>query len=166
MRFLYSLLLSTLSIATLTNATTYFKEGFDKDWKSRWVVSKWKQSSGEAGNWKVSAGEWYGDKDLSAGLQTSQDARFYSISSKFKSTFDATDKDLVFQFSVKFPQKIDCGGGYVKLLPANTDQEEFNGDSPYYVMFGPDICGTSTKKVHVIFNYKGENKLIKKKYCL
>lgn len=29
-------------------------------------------------------------------------------------------------------------------------------------MFGPDICGSSTKKVHVIFNYKGENHLIKK----
>ena len=29
-------------------------------------------------------------------------------------------------------------------------------------MFGPDICGYSTKRVHVIFNYKGENHLIKK----
>jgi len=29
-------------------------------------------------------------------------------------------------------------------------------------MFGPDICGTSTKRVHVIFSYKGKNLLIKK----
>jgi calreticulin len=29
-------------------------------------------------------------------------------------------------------------------------------------MFGPDICGSSTKKTHVIFNYKGKNHLIKK----
>jgi len=29
-------------------------------------------------------------------------------------------------------------------------------------MFGPDICGTSTKKIHVIFNYKGQNLLVKK----
>mmetsp|Transcript_17950 Transcript_17950/g.27765 ORF Transcript_17950/g.27765 Transcript_17950/m.27765 type:complete len:318 (+) Transcript_17950:836-1789(+) len=29
-------------------------------------------------------------------------------------------------------------------------------------MFGPDICGYSTKKVHVIFTYKGKNHLIKK----
>merc|ERR1712004_384180 len=28
-------------------------------------------------------------------------------------------------------------------------------------MFGPDICGYSTKKVHVIFNYEGKNHLIK-----
>merc|ERR1719318_2059873 len=29
-------------------------------------------------------------------------------------------------------------------------------------MFGPDICGPGTKKVHVIFNYKGKNLLTKK----
>lgn len=27
---------------------------------------------------------------------------------------------------------------------------------------GPDICGPGTKKVHVIFNYKGQNLLTKK----
>merc|ERR1711963_886074 len=27
---------------------------------------------------------------------------------------------------------------------------------------GPDICGPGTKKVHVIFNYKGQNHLVKK----
>lgn len=29
-------------------------------------------------------------------------------------------------------------------------------------MFGPDICGSSTKKVHLIFNYDGKNHLLKK----
>merc|ERR1711874_490516 len=37
-----------------------------------------------------------------------------------------------------------------------------HGDSPYLIMFGPDICGPGTKKVHVIFNYKGQNHLVKK----
>ncbi|GJR75745.1 calreticulin isoform X1 [Tanacetum coccineum] len=32
----------------------------------------------------------------------------------------------------------------------------------YSIMFGPDICGYATKKVHVILTYNGENKLIKK----
>ena len=27
---------------------------------------------------------------------------------------------------------------------------------------GPDICGPGTKKVHVIFGYKGKNHLVKK----
>jgi calreticulin len=29
-------------------------------------------------------------------------------------------------------------------------------------MFGPDICGTSTRKTHVIFTYDGKNLLVKK----
>ena len=37
-----------------------------------------------------------------------------------------------------------------------------HGDSEYNIMFGPDICGYSTKKVHVIFRYNGENHLVKK----
>merc|ERR1711959_76652 len=42
------------------------------------------------------------------------------------------------------------------------DAEKFEGSSEYNIMFGPDICGSSTKKTHVIFNYKGKN-LDKKK---
>ena len=40
--------------------------------------------------------------------------------------------------------------------------KSFGGDTPYSIMFGPDICGYSTKKVHVILTYKGKNHLIKK----
>jgi len=45
----------------------------------------------------------------------------------------------------------------------DTDQSKFGGDSPYQIMFGPDICGPSTRKTHVIFNYppKNDNLLIK-----
>jgi len=48
-------------------------------------------------------------------------------------------------------------------MPAEgVDQKTFNGDTPYNVMFGPDICGSSTRKTHLIFNYKGKNHLINK----
>jgi len=49
----------------------------------------------------------------------------------------------------------------VKILPKGLNQEDFNGDSDYNIMFGPDICGT-TRRVHVIFNYKGTNHLLKR----
>jgi hypothetical protein len=39
---------------------------------------------------------------------------------------------------------------------------DFGGDTPYSIMFGPDICGYSTKKVHVIFTHNGTNHLVKK----
>jgi calreticulin len=57
---------------------------------------------------------------------------------------------------VKFEQDVDCGGGYIKVLPKDLDQNGFNGDAMYNIMFGPDVCG-ATKKVHAIFNYDGKN---------
>jgi calreticulin len=144
-----------------TLATVYFSEDFSGDWESRWVVSKNKQSDGTAGKFEVATGKYFGDAEEDKGLRTTQDARFYSISAKFPKDFSNKDKKLVVQYRVKHDQNIDCGGGYLKLLPAGTDQENFNGDSKYNIMFGPDICG-STKKVHAIFNYKGNNKLISK----
>jgi calreticulin len=41
------------------------------------------------------------------------------------------------------------------------DQKKFDGDSEYYLMFGPDKCGYNNK-VHIIFGYKGKNLLWKK----
>jgi len=63
---------------------------------------------------------------------------------------------------VKHEQNIDCGGGYLKVFASDVDQKDLHGDTPYLLMFGPDICGPGTKKVHVIVNYKGTNHLIKK----
>merc|ERR1711959_116797 len=139
-------------------AEVFFEEEFGDGWEGRWVQSKAKDGRGVM---KVSAGKFYGDAEAGKGLQTSQDAKFYAISSKH-TEFSNEGKTLVVQFSVKHEQDIDCGGAYVKLLPASLDAKKFQGDSEYNIMFGPDICGSSTKKTHVIFNYKGKN-LDKKK---
>ena len=125
-------------------------------WTDRWVQSDHKKSEGTAGELKLVKGEGFG------GIKTSQDARFYAYTSKFTPAFSTVGKDFIVQYSAKHSQKIDCGGAYLKVLPADVDQKKFNGDSEYAIMFGPDICGTTTKKVHVIFNYKGKNHLIKK----
>ena len=47
------------------------------------------------------------------------------------------------QFQVKHEQDLDCGGGYIKLVPASSKSKmkDFGGDTPYSIMFGPDICG-------------------------
>jgi len=152
-------LVALLGIAASSLAEVYFREEFDDaGWESRWVKSTHKGS--EAGDFDATAGKYYADSH-DKGLHTKQDARFYQISAKLPKSFSNKGKDLVFQFSVKHEQNIDCGGGYFKLMPAPLDQGKFNGDSKYNIMFGPDICGSSTKKTHVILNYKGENKLIK-----
>jgi len=139
----------------------YFKEDFNsKNWESRWVVpTEWKPKS-EMGEWKWTAGKWAGDA-TDKGIQTGPDARHHGLSAKFDEPFTNQDKELVLQFSVKNEQDLDCGGGYIKLM-GDIDQSKFGGDTPYQVMFGPDICGPSNRRTHVIFNYppKNDNLLI------
>jgi len=149
------------ALIAFASATVHYSEKFDDGWENRWVKSKHFESQGTQGKWGISAGKYYNNEAEDKGLQTTEDARFYQISSKFPK-FSNKGKDLILQYSVKHEQKIDCGGGYLKLHPASFDQEDYNGDTPYNIMFGPDICGSSTKKTHVIFTYQGKNHLIKK----
>lgn len=115
-----------------------------------------------------------------------EDYRFYAISAEFPE-FSNKDKTLVFQFSVKREQKYGCAGAYMKLLSGEIDQKKFGGETPYRygiqllvtnpsflllgltcvhgnssIMFGPDICGQNTKKVHAILSRNGKNHMNKK----
>jgi len=150
-----------LALVAVSQATIFFSETFpDNDgWKSRWVVSKNKGAA--AGRLIVYAGEFFGNEEEEKGLKTVDDYRFYQVSTEFPE-FSNRDKILVIQYAVKNEQKLDCGGSYIKILPKGPlNQEDLNGDSPYNIMFGPDICGT-TRRIHVIFNYKGTNHLLKR----
>jgi len=157
-----SLLLAGLAVfallAVAVQGEVFFEENFDAGWEDRWVKSSFKGS--DEGAWTTSAGKYYGDVD-NKGLQTTTDYRWYDISAK-TDDFNNKGKKLVIQYTVKHEQTLDCGGGYIKLAPKGVDQKTFGGDSEYSIMFGPDICGYSTKRVHVIFTYKGKNHLIKR----
>ncbi|KAG0542326.1 hypothetical protein BDA96_02G093700 [Sorghum bicolor] len=152
-------LLALASVAAVAGEV-FFQEKFEDGWESRWVKSEWKKDENMAGEWNHTSGKWNGDAE-DKGIQTSEDYRFYAISAEYPE-FSSKDKTLVLQFSVKHEQKLDCGGGYVKLLGGDVDQKKFGGDTPYSIMFGPDICGYSTKKVHTILTKDGKNHLIKK----
>lgn len=158
------LLISTLVCLSLVflavNAKVYFSEDFDEGWESRWVVSKAKEAENAVGKWANTAGKYFNDESKDKGIQTSEDNRFYQLTAKFE-PFSNKDKDLVLQYRVKNEQDLDCGGGYIKLIPPGLDQTQFNGDSKYNIMFGPDVCG-STKRVHAILNYKDNNYLVKR----
>uniref|UniRef100_M4EPP3 small monomeric GTPase n=2 Tax=Brassica campestris TaxID=3711 RepID=M4EPP3_BRACM len=149
-----------IGLVAIASAAVIFEERFDDGWENRWVKSEWKKDDQAAGEWNHTSGNWSGDAN-DKGIQTSEDYRFYAISAEFPE-FSNKDKTLVFQFSVKHEQKLDCGGGYMKLLSGDVDQKKFGGDTPYSIMFGPDICGYSTKKVHAILTYNDANHLIKK----
>merc|ERR1711991_807348 len=122
-------------------------------------MGEWKAES-ELGEWGHTAGEFFGD-EADKGIKTTEDARFYGLSAKMDTPFTNKDKELVLQFSVKHEQDIDCGGAYIKLL-GDMDATKFGGDTPYSIMFGPDICGPSNRKIHLIFEHNGKNLLWKK----
>ncbi|XP_019369213.1 PREDICTED: calreticulin-3 isoform X4 [Gavialis gangeticus] len=141
-------------------AAVHFREEFTDgvNWQRRWLNSQYKP---DLGKFKLTAGKFYGDPVRDKGLQTCENSKFYAISSRFK-PFNNKGKTLVIQYTVKHEQKIDCGGGYIKLFSSNLDQKNMSSESQYYIMFGPDICGSETKKVHVILNYKNKLYPIKK----
>jgi calreticulin len=143
-------------VASLASAKVYFHESFDNG-NSKWVDS---EAKSDYGKFAVTAGDFSGDEAINQGLKTSQDAKFYSSSVALDEKVSNEGKNLVVSLSVKHEQGLDCGGGYIKVMP-EMDQKQFNGDSEYFLMFGPDKCGYNNK-VHIIFNYKGKNLLWKK----
>ncbi|CAH9083295.1 unnamed protein product [Cuscuta epithymum] len=151
--FLFTIIQSALS-------EIIFEERFEDGWRDRWVLSDWKRSEGKAGTFKHTAGKWPGDPD-DKGIQTYNDAKHFAISAKIPE-FSNKNRTLVVQYSIRFEQDIECGGGYIKLLSAYVNQKKFGGDTPYSLMFGPDLCGTQTKKLHAIVSYQGQNYPIKK----
>lgn len=144
-----------VTLAALAQAKIFYHEEFNT--LDKWVTSTTKSDFGKL---ILSSGDFFGDEKINQGAKTSQDASFYASTASLGSPISNEGKDVVVSLSVKHEQGLDCGGGYIKLLP-KLDQEAFNGESEYWLMFGPDKCGGSNK-VHIIFHYNGKNLLWKK----
>jgi len=153
---MFSKMLMGACMVACASATTFFKETFDDSWEERWVAGK--AGDKTLGKFEHTAGKYFGGEEAGAkGIMTSEDAKHYFLSTKFAEPVSNAGTDLVLQYSVKYTETPDCGGAYIKLL-GKFETAEFDNDTPYTVMFGPDQCG-GTKRVHAIFTYKDENKL-------
>merc|ERR1719217_454408 len=148
-----------LGVVSQCSATVYFSETFGDGWESRWTVSKWKESEGTAGTWKLNAGKWFADEAADKGIQTVEDSKFFGIAAGFDS-FSNKGKDIIIQYQAKYEKDVECGGGYLKIGPKQSDLSTFGDPTPYNIMFGPDKCGYN-KRTHLIFNYDGKNVLKK-----
>lgn len=92
-------------------------------WESRWKKSSWKEPEGAAGEFKLSAGKWYGDEEMDKGIQTAIDSRFSTIYSELPQTLDTTGKDLVVQVGTALaldPRKRDQLGLQAGCPPTHT----------------------------------------------
>ncbi|KAJ2836203.1 hypothetical protein J3B01_002996 [Coemansia erecta] len=148
------------ALASSTYGRVYYEETFSDPASLDTFIAT--EARSDLGAIKLSKGKWFSDDENSIGLQVSEDARFYAYSAKLNRPFNTKGKDFIVQFTVKYEQDIDCGGAYLKLLPPTLDPAKFDGESEYEVMFGPDICGSTNRRVHAIINYNGTNNQIDK----
>lgn len=120
---------------------------------SQWVPSQAQKSHERAysGQWAVQKPRGYVGFADEYGLVMQTEAAYHAASRKLERPFVNEHHDLVFQFEVKFEQPVTCGGAYIKLLRAGFEPAQFDEATPFELMFGPDICG-STNKVQFIVN--------------
>lgn len=147
-------------LLALSHSTVYFEENFDNDdWEQNWVYSRYRPTKGDSikGTFRLTSGAYYGNQRAQRGLQTMDEAAWYQLTSRFKKPMNSTGKNLVFQFTVRFENGYECSGGYLKLLNSSTLPLKFSENSPYLMMFGPDVCKPNTHKVMFIVNRNETN---------
>lgn len=140
----------------------YLSEPFHstEEFKSRWVFSEAKKDGVEDniakydGEWKIlepKENPLPGDE----GLVLSSQAKHAAVSTSLDRPFKFEDKPLIVQYEVRFQNKHECGGAYLKLL-ADTpalNLKDFTDKTEYSIMFGPDRCGNDNK-LHFIFQHE------------
>ncbi|KAH9605395.1 hypothetical protein KSS87_004577 [Heliosperma pusillum] len=147
-----SFLLTAFFAVNLYASDPILYESFDESFDGRWIVS---QKSDYNGVWKHEKSEGHDDY----GLLVSEKARKYAIVKELETPVDLKEKTVVLQFETRFQNGLECGGAYLKYLrpqEAGWVSKEFDNESPYSIMFGPDKCG-STNKVHFILKHKNPN---------
>jgi hypothetical protein len=124
----------------------HFIEQFTESWTSRWspseaikeqkdgevfaygkfrctrtssrAVSLIQMRGHEVGKWHVKTPDVYPGIEGDEGLVASSKAAQHAISAPFETSLDPSAKTLVVQYEVKLQKGLDCGGAYVKVIPA------------------------------------------------
>lgn len=164
LRVVVSQKFSPIDVSNLS--TSHFFDQFDYNSleESKWIPSKAAKSDGApySGIWSIEEATNYPGFEGDKGLTMKTEAAFYAISKKLPLVFDNKNKDIVLQFEVKFQEFITCGGAYLKLLTGGVDPDNFNDETPFEIMFGPDICGSENKVSFIIKKQVG-NEIIESK---
>lgn len=129
----------------------HWAETFDGDVWSRWTP---------AGNKEKFNGYFQVDKRRSeglvgdVGLLVTEASKHYGVSASFPALTGEQGTPLLIQYEARFQDGLTCGGSYVKLFDrASAAAKDFDNETPYVIMFGPDRCG-ATDKVHFILKHR------------
>lgn len=137
-----------------------FLEQFDYNSleESGWKVSQAKKGDESyVGQWSLELSSVYPGFHDDMGLVMKTPAAHHAISYRLAEPFNNTGRDLVLQYEIKPEKGMNCGGTYIKLLDYPVaDESQFNNETPYQIMFGPDKCGASNK-VHFIVKRENPN---------
>jgi calreticulin len=104
----------------------------------------------------------YHNKEKAKGLKTLDNNKYYLLTADMGKSFSNENKTLIISYTVLYPQRPDCAGAYIKILPEVVNQEKFLPSDPYYVMFGPDRCGHARNDIQFIIQKKQKPFPIKK----
>ncbi|XAR50414.1 hypothetical protein NMG60_11004733 [Bertholletia excelsa] len=143
------LLIGCFASRTCASSDPIFHESFDESFEGRWIVS---EKEGYKGVWKHDKSEGHDDY----GLLVSEKARKYAIVKELGKPMNLRGRTIVLQFETRFQDGLECGGAYLKYLRPQESvwtAKDFDNESPYSIMFGPDKCGV-TNKVHFILKHK------------
>lgn len=143
------------------SSSSFFEQFDSDDWAQLWKISKAKKDDefSYVGEWNVEQSSIFPGFDGDKGLVLKTPSAHHAIHAELLNPFNNVNDTLVLQYEVKLQEGLRCGGAYIKLLSQNglpTEESQFNNDTPYQVMFGPDKCGT-TNKVHFIIRRKDQN---------
>ncbi|GAB2289335.1 hypothetical protein Dimus_023640 [Dionaea muscipula] len=147
--FGFLVIASSMTHLCFSESDPIFYESFDESFEGRWVVS---DKEDYKGVWKHAKSEGHDNY----GLLVSEKARKYAIVREVDNPVDLKGKPIILQYEVRLQNGLECGGAYLKYLrpqEAGWTAKEFDNESPYTIMFGPDKCG-STNKVHFILKHK------------
>uniref|UniRef100_A0A5B7C4N9 Putative Calnexin-1-like protein n=1 Tax=Davidia involucrata TaxID=16924 RepID=A0A5B7C4N9_DAVIN len=149
LQFVLLLLIGCFASQLCASSDPIFYDSFDESFEGRWIVS---EKDDYKGVWKHAKSEGHDDY----GLLVSEAARKYAIVKELDEPVNLKDGTIVLQFEDRFQNGLECGGAYLKYLrpqEAGWLPKEFDNESPYSIMFGPDKCG-ATNKVHFILKHK------------
>jgi len=157
--------------------SAFFVETFDDQelFQSRWFKSEATKQTSEGlkyqfdGEWKVDEPSVQGNNASTKGLILLSPAKHHAISARITPPIVFHNPvDFVLQYEVKQQETVNCGGSYIKLISSHKtfEPKQFNDQTPYTIMFGPDKCG-SNNKVHFIFRHKSpKTEVIEEKHLL